>query len=61
MPSLLGALWVSTVTSGVIRHRLYFRPSQLSTGSNFRQAKAIKESYHNNSCNSINISPIFKK
>ena len=41
MLSLLGAIWFSKVTSGVIGHRLYFRPSQLSTGSNFRQAIPI--------------------
>ena len=39
MLSLMGALWFSIVTSGVIGHRLYFRPSQLNTGSNFRQAR----------------------
>ena len=39
MLSLMGALWFSIVTSRVIGHRLYFRPSQLSTGSNFRQAR----------------------
>ena len=38
MLSLMGALWFSRVTSRVIGHRLYFRPSQLSTGSNFWQA-----------------------
>ena len=41
MLSVLGALWFSTVTSGVIGHRLYFRPSQLRTDSNFRQAIPI--------------------
>ena len=39
MLSLMEALMFSKVTSGVIGHRLYFRPSQLSTGSNFQQAR----------------------
>ena len=39
MLSLLGALWLSTVTSVVIGHRFYFRPSQLSTDSNLWQAR----------------------
>ena len=37
MLSLLGALCFTIVTSGVLGPRLYFRPCQLSTGSNFPQ------------------------
>ena len=39
MLSRMGTLWFSTVTFGVIGHRLYFRPSHLSTATNFRQAR----------------------
>ena len=39
MLSIMGAIWFSIVTSGVIGHRLYFRPSQPSTDSNFRQPR----------------------
>ena len=41
MLSLMGALWCCIVTSGVIGHKLYFRPSQLSTDSNLRQARCM--------------------
>ena len=48
MLSLLGALWFSIVTSGVIDHRLYFRPSELSTDSN-RQVRHMANPHPLNS------------
>ena len=43
MLNLMGALWFSVMTSGVIGHRLYFRPSQLSTDSNLPTSKAWRD------------------
>ena len=45
MLSLMGALWFSIVISGVMGHRLYFRPSQLSTDSNLQQARHMANSH----------------
>ena len=46
----MGALWFSIVTSGGIGHRWYFRPSQLSTGSNFRQASHGQSTWQRSCC-----------